>query len=87
MNHVSVEVFLQEGIGTVPHAEVGLVGLGGDDPVPAKLFEVDCERIATAADLLAVFGTGETHRALGAPFGRVLEEHFQVGHLEKMLKY
>lgn len=84
MDHVGVEVLLHEGEGTVPHAEVGLVGLGGDDPVPAELLEVHDERVAAAADLLAVLVAGEAHRALGAPLGRVLEEHLQVGHLEKI---
>ena len=50
---------LEEDVGALARAVVGLVSFRGDDPVPLELLEVDVERVATAAMLGGVVVTGE----------------------------
>lgn len=60
-------VFLQEAVRALPAAVVRVVQLGGYDPVPAELFEVDDERVPAAAHLLGAFGAVHADVSARAP--------------------
>lgn len=60
VHQVGVGVLLQVHVLTLPGAVVGLVALWGNNPVPAKVFKVHCERVATASGLWGVLVTVQT---------------------------
>lgn len=57
VDQVGMRVFLQMHVLTLPGAIVGLVALGGYNPVPAKVFKVHRERVAAATGLWRVLIT------------------------------
>lgn len=59
---VRVGVALVEEERTIPGAVVGFVALRSDDPVPAKGFEVDRQRVSAAARIGAGFHAVEFSR-------------------------
>ena len=61
LNNVIVGVFLEESVRTFTRTVVGVVFLRSDDPVPAKVFKVDGEWVATTAGLLRVLIARHSH--------------------------
>ena len=65
LDQMRVRILLKEHVWTLAAAVVGFVALGRDDPIPAELLEVHSQRVATAADFLAVlFAVESDHSSL-----------------------
>lgn len=81
-----MRILLQETVGALPTAVVSIILLGGYDPVPAELLEVDHERVSTAPGLLGVLGAVHAESP-PCPLVRVVpQKYFYVGHLEELIQ-
>lgn len=76
LDQVGVWVLLHEHVLALARAVVGLVALGGDDPVPAEGLEVDGEGVAAAAGLGGVLVAVQAQVPPRA-FGRLENLHLQ----------
>ena len=85
VHQVCMWILLQVHEFTLPRAVVGPVALGGDDPVPAELLEVDGEWVAAAARLCRFLVTVEARVSAGS-LGVVEDLHFDERLLERKLK-
>lgn len=80
-----MNVLLQIAVGTFSRAVESKILLGGDHPVPAKLFEVDYKGVSTAPGLLRFFAAVDSHLIVSfcSGLGPVYSGHVDIHILEK----